>query len=140
MKNILFTILLFLCMACEENKSVDPSIMPEITTTGENTFGCLVDGWVYASGRWGLPTAEYINREDTSYVKIVAEVGFESYVRFTIPNPKPGETISYVDVSFDYQSVEDGKAHILRMDNGIISGTFEGKRLTKGRFDLKYKE
>ncbi len=32
------------------------------------------------------------------------------------------------------------KVHITRMSDGIFSGTFEGGRMTKGRFDLKYKE
>ena len=45
MKHILFICLLFFCIACEENKSVDPTLMPEATATGANTFGCLVDGW-----------------------------------------------------------------------------------------------
>ncbi|MFQ6928057.1 MAG: hypothetical protein ACLRS8_08460 [Parabacteroides merdae] len=54
MRHLLFICLLLFCVACEENESVDPTIMPEATTTGANTFGCLVDGWVYAlSGRWG---------------------------------------------------------------------------------------
>ena len=52
MRHILFICLLFFCVACEENKSVDPTLMPETTTTGENTLGCLIDGWVYVSGRW----------------------------------------------------------------------------------------
>ena len=55
MRHLLFICLLLFCVACEENESVDPTVMPEATTTGANTFGCLVDGWVYTSGRWGLP-------------------------------------------------------------------------------------
>ena len=47
MRHLLFICLLLFCVACEENESVDPTIMPEATTTGANTFGCLVDGWVY---------------------------------------------------------------------------------------------
>ena len=49
MRHLLFICLLLFCVACEENESVDPTIMPEATTTGANTFGCLVDGWVYTS-------------------------------------------------------------------------------------------
>ena len=62
------------CVACEENESVDPTIMPEATTTGANTFGCLVDGWVYTSGRWGMPSAEYLEREEGSSVTVSAQV------------------------------------------------------------------
>ena len=46
----------------------------------------------------------------------------------------------YTDAVFEGEKLEDGKANILRMDNGIISGTFEGTRMTNGRFDLKYLE
>ena len=69
MRHLLFICLLLFCVACEENESVDPTIMPEATTTGANTFGCLVDGWVYTSGRWGMPAAEYLEREEGSSVR-----------------------------------------------------------------------
>ena len=140
MRHILFLCLMFFCTACEENESVDPTIMPEATTVGANTFGCLVDGWVYVSGRWGLPAAEYTQLEDSTGMTVSAQVGFGSYLRFTIANPKQGETLPYTDVSFDNQNMGDGKVHITRMSDGIFSGTFEGDRITKGRFDLKYKE
>ena len=70
MRHLLFICLLLFCVACEENESVDPTIMPEATTTGANTFGCLVDGWVYTSGRWGMPSAEYLEREEGSSVTV----------------------------------------------------------------------
>ena len=140
MRHILFLCLMFFCIACEENESVDPTLMPDATTTGANTFGCLVDGWVYVSGRWGLPAAEYTQLEDSTGMQISAQVGFGSYLRFTIANPNQGETLPYTDVSFDNQRVGNGKVHISRMSDGIFSGTFEGDRITKGRFDLKYKE
>lgn len=140
MRHILFICLLFCCMACEENKSVDPTIMPEATTTGANTFGCLVDGWVYAGGRWGLPAAEYIQWEDSASMTVSAQVGFDSYVRFTIANPRQGETLPYENMSFDNQKIGEGTVHITRMSDGIFSGTFEGDRIAKGRFDLKYAE
>lgn len=140
MKYILSIFLLLFCIACEENKSVDPTIMPEATTTGANTFGCLLDGWVYVGGRWDMPAAEYAQLPDSSSMTISAKVGFDSYLRFTIANPKQGETLPYTNVVFDNQTIEDGKVHITRMSDGIFSGTFEGERLTKGRFDLKYKE
>ena len=129
-----------LFVACEENESVDPTIMPEATTTGANTFGCLVDGWVYTSGRWGMPSAEYLEREEGSSVTVSAQVGLGSYIRFTIADPKEGETLPYVNLSFENQNMEDGKVYISRMSDGVFSGTFEGGRITEGRFDLKYKE
>lgn len=139
MKHILFICLLFLCIACEENKSVDPTIMPEKTTVGANTFGCLVDGWLYAGGRWGNPTAEYVKMVSNN-MTVSAQVGFDSFIRFTIPEPQEGETYSSVNIQFDGQTFEDGEVRILRMSDGVFSGTFEGKRVTEGRFDLRYSE
>ena len=101
MRHLLFICLLLFCVACEENESVDPTIMPEATTTGANTFGCLVDGWVYTSGRWGMPSAEYLEREEGSSVTVSAQVGLGSYIRFTIADPKEGETLPYVNLSFE---------------------------------------
>lgn len=140
MRHLLFICLLLFCVACEENESVDPTIMPEATTTGANTFGCLVDGWVYASGRWGLPVAEYWEGEEGSEMTISVQTGLDSYIRFTIVDPKQGETLPYGNASFENQKMEDGKVYISRMSDGVFSGTFEGGRITKGRFDLKYKE
>ena len=34
MRHLLFICLLLFCVACEENESVDPTIMPEATTAG----------------------------------------------------------------------------------------------------------
>ena len=103
MRHLLFICLLLFCVACEENESVDPTIMPEATTTGANTFGCLVDGWVYTSGRWGMPSAEYLEREEGSSVTVSAQVGLGSYIRFTIADPKEGETLPYVNLCFENQ-------------------------------------
>ena len=50
MRHLLLICLLLFCVACEENESVDPTVMPEATTTGANTFGCLVDGCIQAAG------------------------------------------------------------------------------------------
>ena len=37
-----------LCCACDgEDFSADPTLMPPATQTGANTFGCLIDGWVW---------------------------------------------------------------------------------------------
>lgn len=140
MKHLIVICLLFCCIACEENKSVDPTLMPEATTAGANTLGCLVDGWVYVSGRWGLPKAEFIQMEDSSAMTVSAEVGFDSYLRFSIANPRQGETLPYTNASFNNQAVGDGTVRITRMSDGTFSGTFEGDRITEGRFDLKYKE
>ena len=78
--------------------------------------------------------------EEGSSVTVSAQVGLGSYIRFTIADPKEGETLPYVNLSFENQNMEDGKVYISRMSDGVFSGTFEGGRITEGRFDLKYKK
>lgn len=51
---ILFSIISF--WSCTEDESIDITVLPSVTTTGANTFGCLMDGWIYVGGRylnWG---------------------------------------------------------------------------------------
>lgn len=88
MRHLLFICLLLFCVACEENESVDPTIMPEATTTGANTFGCLVDGWVYTSGRWGMPSAEYLEREEGSSVTVSARSVSVRISVLRLPTPR----------------------------------------------------
>ena len=104
-------------------------------------FICLLffDFYCYFANIF-LPVAEFTQLEDSTGMTISAQIGFDSYLRFSIPNPKQGETLPYTNVSFDNQKIGDGKVHITRMSDGIFSGTFEGDRITEGRFDLKYKE
>jgi len=45
MKTIYILLIALLATACNSDDPVDPaSLLPPITTTGENTFGCLIDG------------------------------------------------------------------------------------------------
>lgn len=97
MKKLLFLFLLICCCACEEDRSVDPTLMPEATTTGENTLGCLIDGWVYTSGRYGIPSARFYDDEENHYVAIDAEVGIFSGLHLVIVNPRQGASCTYID-------------------------------------------
>lgn len=47
---ILFSIISF--WSCTEDESIDITVLPSVTTTGANTFGCLMDGWIYVGGRY----------------------------------------------------------------------------------------
>ena len=49
---ILFSIISFWSCKETENESIDITVLPSATTTGANTFGCLMDGWVYVGGRY----------------------------------------------------------------------------------------
>lgn len=141
MKKLLFLFTLLVFCACEEeDKSIDPTIMPAATTTGENTLGCLIDGWIYASGRFGKPEGSAFTVDENRYVKIESQVGKSINISFFLVNPTVGTTCSYTNATFDGGLLEDGKAHITRMDGRIISGTFSGPEVTEGRFDVKYQE
>lgn len=139
MKKILFLFTLLLCCACKEDVSVDPTIMPAATTTGQNTLGCLIDGWIYASERFGKPEVITYTEGGTLYVRIKSEVGIFTALSITLVNPSEGATCNYINTTFDGSTLEDGKAHITRFDGKIISGTFTGGDITEGRFDVKYK-
>jgi len=140
MKKLLFLFLLVFCYACDEDRTVDPTLMPEATTTGENTLGCLIDGWVYTSGRYGMPTVRTYDEEENHYVSVDAKVGVFSVLHFVLVNPRQGSTCTYTDVSFDGGTLEDGEAYITRMNGTVISGTFSGGSIKDGRFDIKYRE
>lgn len=138
MKKVLFLLPLFACLACTEDPSVDPTLMPAATTEGQNTFGCLIDGWVYTSGRFGLPQADSYINEGCYYIDINVPVGQFSAIHLTLVNPLENTTCTYTNAQIDQDNLPDGKAHISRNDGSIISGTFEGGNLSEGRFDIKY--
>lgn len=65
---ILFSIISF--WSCTEDESIDITVLPSVTTTGANTFGCLMDGWIYVGGRylnWGhsyvCPNAQFKQKQ-----------------------------------------------------------------------------
>lgn len=140
MKKILFLCLLVLCCACEEDKSVDPTLMPEATTTGENTLGCLIDGWIYTSGRFGLPEATAFIDDDNHCITVNVKVDVFTYLHFTLVNPMTGTTCTYTDARLGADDLVDGQAYITRMNGSILSGTFSGGNVQEGRFDLQYKD
>ncbi|MEG0889826.1 hypothetical protein [Bacteroides sp.] len=147
MKKYIFVLMLLLCIGCEsEDTTVDTTVMPEATTTGADTFGCLIDGWLYVGGRYGAPPAtssirfEYYPAKDI--VNVYVYVKMLKPIRFTIHSPQVGKTTTYTDASFGFEPLEDGNVTITHLDKKrrIISGTFEGGQTSKGRFDIHYLE
>lgn len=139
MKKLLFLFAtLLLCCACQdEDKSIDPTLMPEATSMGKNTLGCLIDGWIYTSGRFGKPTARTATGKDnTPLVIISAPVDAMATLQFTLVDPKQGQRCRYIDTRFSDGVPGDGEAHISRMDGKVISGTFSGEGISEGRFDI----
>lgn len=134
---MLLLLLPLLCWACQEDYTVDPTLMPEATQSGENTLGCLVEGWVYTSQRFGYPEQNtYEDEEGNRCISIHASVGRFTSLEFTLVNPVEGAVCSYTDVRFDGRELEDGEAYITRLDDKVLSGTFSGGRISEGRFDL----
>ena len=113
MKKLLFLFLLVCCCACDEDKTVDPTLMPEATTTGANTLGCLIDGWVYASGRYGTPSVRFSDDEENHYVEIDAAVGVFSSLHLVLVNPRQGTTCTYTDAVLDEGDLGDGGRQLL---------------------------
>lgn len=143
---ILFSIISF--WSCMEDNRVDPTVLPLATSTGANTFGCLVDGWVYVGGRhlgwghsslWTLDSFTYYEQEDKLNVSIEVKPG--TYISFTILSPQEDKESTVTDVMFGNENLDDGTISITRFDKKakIISATFgNGNRLTNGRFDVHY--
>ena len=124
--------------------------MTDISNVGANTFGCLVDGWLYVGGRyegimgWNSPAKSSISfyyNKNTKEMDVEVFVSWNKSICFTIQSPKEGEETIFLNTRFDNEELEDGIVQISRFDEKqqIISGTFSGGRITHGRFDIYYK-
>lgn len=143
---ILFPIISF--WSCIEDNTVDITVLPSATTTGADTFGCLVDGWVYVGGRylgwghsnlWTHDSFHYNEKENKLTVSV--SVKPEVNIHFTILSPEEGKESMVTNIQFEGEEMEDGTAFISRFDTNtrIISATFgNGRRLVHGRFDVHY--
>lgn len=150
-KYILVLLAAICCLGCREDETVDITVMPEISSCGANTFGCLVDGWLYVGGRyhylnvigWNTgPSIDFCYNQENETMDVNVIVKEDKTIRFTILSPREGEEAVFTDARFDGEELEDGTVHILRFDEKkrIISGTFRNNdgRITHGRFDIHY--
>ena len=126
--------------SCERHMRVDISVMPEATTEGKHTFGCLVDGWAYVGGRYydGVGSGPYMYNSNHSIVfdfnqsaktinvcvKVEGTPDFaeSKYLKFTITNvekdvPLP-QNCGFVNARFSNSRVDNGSE--IALDN---SGT-----------------
>ena len=156
-KQLLLLLTVLCCLSCcyyDEDEAIDITVMPPATTVGAETFGCLIDGWLYVGGRYYyvpyLPSSEL---PDTSikfeYDKTAKEMNAAVmvkagiYIRFTIVAPQEGaKPVDFINARFGEEKLKDGKVIVARFDEerNIISGTFEGGRMEHGCFDVHYKE
>lgn len=154
-KYILLLIIPLVLHSCiEEDETLDPTIMPEITTHGADTFGCLIDNWLYVGGRfyysfsstfWGIPAEDCFSfklNKETGNMEVNVMVRRDAFIQFTILHPQEGEETTYTNAKFGNKSLANGTVKILRYDQQerIISGVFEGGKVTFGRFDMNYIE
>lgn len=92
-----------LCCACDgEDFSADPTLMPPATQTGANTFGCLIDGWVYTGQRYGPDhKASYYpayNENEKATVHVYVWVDTNTSISFNIIDPKEKNITVYSDI------------------------------------------
>jgi len=153
MKKYILFILLIPFMGCTEDPSIDTTVMPEETTIGANTFGCLIDGWLYVGGRysdyyvWGSEIRKqesilFKYDEETNLVIANIKVTPNNYISFVIEDLKEGSLVPMTNIHFAYEPLDDCEVFITRFDKDekIISGRFTGERIEHGRFDVRYKD
>jgi hypothetical protein len=146
-KQFILFLSLFIFATCDENKYVDVTVMPDETTVGAETFGCVKDGWLYVGGRyfewmlfWGHSSIECNYLKSREELSLSIEVKRGLFIRFIIDNPETGKESPITKVFFGGEELPDGTATITRFDleHRIISGRFEDGRITHGRFDIKF--
>ena len=114
---ILFSIISF--WSCTEDESIDITVLPSVTTTGANTFGCLMDGWIYVGGRylnwghsyvWTYDSFHYYPEEDKLSVNVSVKPDIN--IHFIILSPQEGKEATLTDIRFRGEELEDGKASV----------------------------
>jgi hypothetical protein len=167
-------LLLFSCQSCQlfdkEEDTLDPqeelAKLPPITATGENTFGCLVNGKAFlpVQGFLGAKALDgYINSGNNFYLN-ASNIDLNYRLTIIIQNIEEfsgdltkSTTNSLGDldrISFKYEDIItreliSGNLELVEevIKQNIIAGTFnitfkeeDGDliEITEGRFDLKY--
>lgn len=137
---LLCSVFFLLFVSCEDEK-VDVTVMPAETTSGANTFGCLIDGWLYVGGRYyGLNSSSlnFFYQECDSTMHGEVQVKSDVKLAFAIYKPTEGGSAFQTQFTWNEEVLEDARIVITRFDKQqkIISGRFEGSRITHGRFDV----
>ena len=159
MKKIFFICFCTLILASckDENKQIDVTVMPPETATGADTFGCLVDGWIYVGGRYtdnygNTPSINFTSNSARTEIKVRVKVRKYEYIAFTINEP-PKEVCTFTNAQYilepqdgtgasNVRDLGNGIVAITRFDDTIISGYFKSDNnnpISHGQFDVKYR-
>jgi hypothetical protein len=147
---IVFLLVIFLA-ACRKDTSIDVTVLPEETTTGEDTFGCLIDGWIYVGGRYfdyNKPSINFAYYGSTNKIEVEVKVkginNTDPYLAFTIVNPVDKQNCQFTNARWlsSNKDLGDGTVEITRFDQSakIISGRFSGNQIKHGQFDVVYRQ
>ena len=151
---LLMMTILFLLMGVGCEKEDDMNKLPPVTQTGENTFGCKINGEVYrTSVKWRYSIvfaegvkAEYKNGEMFISGQFIYPRTGKAYFTFKYD----GKLGKYRDIT-DVKKGSESYIHITKYDDEVVSGTFNVVKYapefvggdsiltyyTEGRFDIK---
>ncbi len=161
---IFFTVYLMVAFSCE--KEPVPTKLPDATTIGANTFGCIIGDEIYIPEIRRLSLGSAIIFEYPEYPNYVFAVKTnrladktdpfgDAYLNFWVNNVtgigeyKISGLVNYESYTYNADSFNNGRIVISYMDtiNNIISGTFYFNAINEydftllvisdGRFDLK---
>lgn len=160
MKNLLIILALTLGLSCCKNDDDTPKNpidqLPPPTQTGENTFGCLVNGEALSITNSSKMVAIYqqgqlqfggggITMILGDPIETNQEYSLVDKARYVIERDSNNVICYY----YDFNDTFEGSVNFSKIDkiNYIISGTFEFStvadncediKITEGRFDMKY--
>jgi hypothetical protein len=144
------------CSEKSENELTPLEQLPKATQTGENTFGCLINGEAFVVSNTSQQVAIYQQGKlqfGGGGISIILENPIEINTNYDFINIVRAKY--YVDVNpqlgchYEFEDTYEGNVTFSKIDrtNYIISGTFEFStnkdgcediKITNGRFDLKY--
>lgn len=144
-----------LASCSNEDKQIDVTVMPPETNIGAETFGCLIDDWIYVGGRYtdnygNTPSINFTSNSAKTEVKVRVKVRKYEYITFTIN--KVDWEYTFTDAKYilepndgtgasNVRVLGNGTVEITRFDNTIISGRFRSYNnnpVSHGQFDVKY--
>lgn len=167
---LLFLLLPALFLKCEDDDwSSKPPIeqLPPITQTGEDTFGCLINGEaMYTSGYKSDESAEYVENQGLIIYGSTDKKGIDTGISIILLEPftvgqvynftnHPQTTVRFIrsikeqsTCYYDFGQAISGSVTISKLDfpNRIVAGTFDFTivnetcdtiKVTNGRFDIE---